>query len=347
MFEVFRIKYLKFFSLSFLTAFTFIACEQKMGEPDHSGVYCLNIQNLEMTLVQTGNRVTFTLQSDILVDGTGKITGDTMTLAANTATAESFTGILTFSEDGQRFSGPYQIEDTEGKIVMEGLLIGIKGPCDLYDIEAMGIPKFVGKDFTQLSKIEKISKFRSGFGHSYNDEAETCRSMKHYYNPYENYRENNSVEIYSPVSGTVVSVTNDGHGESIGLTNKQIHIQPDDQPAFVFVLFHCYLISPAVKTGKTVQAGELIGHARLYYEDLDQHASSFDIALWVNTPSGIRLVSYFDAMKDAVFNNYVARGAQSRNDFIITREDRDADPLECNGETFLAEGELENWFTLN
>ena len=131
--------------MSFLTAFTFIVCEQKNGEPDHSGVYCLNIQNLEMTLVQTGNRLTFTLQSDILVNETGTITGDTLTLAANTSASESFTGILTFSEDGQRFSGPNQIENADGIIVMEGLLIGIKGPCDKYDIEARGIPKFTGK----------------------------------------------------------------------------------------------------------------------------------------------------------------------------------------------------------
>ena len=84
----------------------------------------------------------------------------------------------------------------------------------------------------------------------------------------------------------------------------------------------------------------------MYYEDLDEYATSFDIAVWVNTPSGLKLVPYFDTLKDAVFNNYIARGASSRQDFTITKEERDADPLECAGESFLTSGNIENWVTL-
>jgi hypothetical protein len=225
-------------------------------------------------------------------------------------------------------------------------LQGAKGECPTYDISLYGIPRFVDRDFTQLSKIEKISKFRSGVGHDYSDSFEPCRSMKHYYSVYASYRSNNTVEVYSPVAGDIVSITNDGHGASIGLNNKQIQIRPAGQPAFTIRIFHCDLVSSAVATGKKVKAGELLGYARLYYDDLMEYADSFDIAVFVNTPEGVRLISYFDVMESAVFEAYMARGAASPQDFIITKEARDADPLQCSGDQFADGGNLENWVTL-
>jgi hypothetical protein len=171
--------------------------------------------------------------------------------------------------------------------------------------------------------------------------------MKHYYSVYDSCRKNDTVEIYSPADGSIASVSNDGHGASIGLNNKQIQIRPDDQPAFIIRIFHADLASSAIATGRKVQAGELLGYARLYYEDLGEYADSFDIAVWVNTPAGMRLVPYFDVMEDEVFKSYILRGAGSRQDFVISREARDADPLECSGETFLTGGHLDDWVTLH
>jgi len=314
---------------------------------DFSGIYCLNALNIGMTIVQARDSVTFTLQSDLLAHGTGAITGDTLQLTAGTSGGETFTCRLGFSRDRQSFSGAYRMTDAAGRNTGEGLLQGSKGDCPKWDIAAKGIPRFVSHDFTQLSKIDKISKFRSAAGHDYSDGSETCRSMKHYYSVHDSLRKNNAVEIYSPVEGSVVSVSNDGHGASIGLNNKQIQIKPDDQPAFIIRIFHCDLASSAIATGKKVQAGESLGYARLYYEDLGEYSGSFDIAVWVNTPAGMRLVPYFDVMKDEVFNGYILRGAGSRQDFVISREARDADPLECSGETFLTGGHLEDWVTLH
>lgn len=45
-------------------------------------------------------------------------------------------------------------------------------------------------------------------------------------------------------------------------------------------------------------------------------------------------MSYFQVMPDAIFARYQARGAQSRDDFILTRAYRDTHPLECRGESF-------------
>jgi len=51
-------------------------------------------------------------------------------------------------------------------------------------------------------------------------------------------------------------------------------------------------------------------------------------------------------MTDALFNNYVARGVSSRQEFTITKEERDANPLQCNGESFVSGGTIENWVIL-
>ena len=340
-----RINFFKILILIIATALSFIRCE-RVNE-DFAGTYCLNLQNMEMIISQTGDLVTFSLNSGLIENGTGSISKDTLVLSATVSGTDTFAAKLVFPKDRQSFSGPYMILNDKGEMQMEGILLGNKGECPEHDIEVTGVPEFVEKDFTQLSKIDKISKFRSGFGHSFTDGSEPCRSMKHYFNPYQSYRQNNAVEIYSPVNGMIVSVANDGHGASAGLTNKEVQIKPDKYPAFVFVIYHCDLTSEAIVTGKRIEAGELIGHARLYYDDLNEYATSFDIAVWVNTPSGMRLVSYFETMSDDLFNTYLLRGVTSRHDFIITKEDRDSSPLQCDGDTFLSEGSIENFVSLN
>ena len=53
-----------------------------------------------------------------------------------------------------------------------------------------------------------------------------------------------------------------------------------------------------------------------------------------------QMISYFDVMTDSLFSDYQTRGLQNRGDAIISAEDRDNDPLNCNGEEFyLNEGE--------
>lgn len=337
--------YIKISVLIFAITFLLNGCERK--NEDFSGTYCINIQNMDMTIVQTGLNVTFTLQSDLLENGTGEVSDNTLILTATTSGSETFSSQVTFSGDRQSFSGPFKVTGLNDETMLEGILLGTKGECVKYDISANGIPRFAETDFTQLSKIEKISKFRSGFGHSFTDGNESCRSMKHYYNPYVDFRQNNNVEIYSPVNGTIISVLNDGHGASTGLTNKEIEIKPDDQPAFVYILYHCDLASSEISTGKKVRAGDLLGYARMYYVEEQHYVTSFDIAACVNTPSGMQLISWFETMKDDVFANYVSRGVTSRDNFIITREARDSDPLQCDGETFLTSGSIDNWVILN
>jgi hypothetical protein len=71
-----------------------------------------------------------------------------------------------------------------------------------------------------------------------------------------------------------------------------------------------------------------------------------DVAVLVDDPNGYRLVSWFDAITDALFETYRARGLEARSDAIITRAARDASPLRCNGEAFADKGVLPNWIRL-
>ena len=200
-----------------------------------------------------------------------------------------------------------------------------------YDVDGLGIPKFCNTDYIELAKIKKISKFRSSVGHSYSDDFETCRSMKHYFMP-KNSVNWSRVKIYTPVTGSVAEVRADNKG-------SQVRIQSHDQPAFFFILFHVNLNNP-VAVGDTLTEGQQLG--------THISANTFsDIAVGVNTPDGWKLVFYFDVMTDVLFQTYQARGVPARDDLVISQEARDADPLACSGEQFVTLGNLENWFVLN
>jgi hypothetical protein len=313
---------------------------------DISGVYCLNIMNLELTIVQNNDRLIFTTSANTLSEGTGNVSGDEIQLNAKTASGESFFAEVTLLPKLRGFQGQFEVLSQGGEKSINGILLGFEGACPVFDTANNTLPQFITNNFTNLEKIEQVSRFRSGFGHSFTDGFEVCRSMKHYFSPFEAYRDNQRVEIFAPADGTVISILDDGHGASLGLNNKQVHIRPDVQPAFTIELYHVDLLSAEIRTGKIVQAGELLGFARLNYEDLNEYASSFDIAVRVNTIGGSQLVSYFDVLTESVFDIYSSRGEFNRQDFVISRDDRDAAPLECSGETFLSSGEIENWVVL-
>lgn len=186
-----------------------------------------------------------------------------------------------------------------------------------YDLDALGVPRFVTTNYIGLEGLSRISYFRSHDGHDYSDSVERCRSMKHYFK-----FPGDTTPVYAPVAGTVHSSFQEWAG-------TQIQIRSDEQPAFLFVIFH---VAPAVSVtpGTRYGAGQLLGW----------HATSqtySDIAVEVSTPAGRRLVSYFDTLADAAFAPFQARGAASRAAFTITRAQRDGAPLGCSGEGFTAE----------
>ncbi|KAB2847197.1 MAG: hypothetical protein F9K45_00180 [Melioribacteraceae bacterium] len=202
---------------------------------------------------------------------------------------------------------------------------------NVYDIDANGIPKFVKVNYIELEHIYQISKFRSAIGHDYADSFESCRSMKHYYQP-KSGADWSAIKIFSPVKGKVSRVFAEWAG-------SQVQITSDEYPAFVFILFHVNLITP-LKEGDQISEGQQIG------THIGSQTMS-DITVRVTTPKGWKLISYFDVMDDSIFQIYQSRGINSRSNFIISKEERDADTLNCNGETFFNSGTIDNWVVLN
>ena len=158
--------------------------------------------------------------------------------------------------------------------------------------------------------------------------------MKHYYRPKSGVNAA-GINIYSPVDGTIVYIMT----EQLASAGVQICIESTDYPAYQFIIFHIN-IDPTLEVGDTLTAGQSIGtHIGA--------ATWSDIAVRQDTSGGNRLVSYFSVMTDALFAEYQARGIESRDEVIISQEDRDASPLTCDGEQFAGTGTLSNWVNLN
>lgn len=221
-----------------------------------------------------------------------------------------------------------------GILVVMASLVFLYGSFKLKNIDENNLPKIIQADWIDLSRISQISKFRSGSGHDFSSSGETCRSMKHYFNPLrtaddqELIDENGfppsfglegAIPIYSPVDGEIIDISEDG---SIG---SQVYIRSEKYPDFTIRLFHIYLLD-GYKEGVGVSAGEKIGHIG--------RIQNTDIAVSIGSLWNPKLVSYFQVMPDDLFAKYQTAGVESRDQLIITKEYRDAYPLECDGEWF-------------
>ncbi|MHC5011943.1 MAG: M23 family metallopeptidase [Planctomycetota bacterium] len=297
---------------------------------------------MHMTLVQTGTDVSAELTCDgEFPEGTGTYVGGALSLTFDLGGGDSL--MLSGTSDPAGFTGTYDLPSETGTWRMETTAITLD--C-AFACEPYPVTQFVSQDFTDLSKIQEISLFRSAAGHDYSDACESCRSMKHYYNPMDPYRDNGLLPIYAPVDGMVISVQDEGHGASPGLTNKQVRIRSTLHPEYTFILFHVDLDSAAIAPGAMLSAGDLVGHAHMWYPDLSEFAHDFDIAVRYHTLFGERYVSFFDVMTDVLFASYQVRGVPSRAHLVLTEAMRDADPLTCIGETFTSSGTLPVWFIL-
>jgi len=193
------------------------------------------------------------------------------------------------------------------------------------------IPRLVETDYIELSKIASISKFRSAEGHDYSDDFESCRSMKHYFKP-DPHLDWSAVRIFSPVRGNILRVEEEWAG-------RRVEIQAEQCPALAFIIYHVKLSKP-LWAGDKVSAGQWLGfHIG--------KATYSDIAVRLNTPAGSKLVSYFEAMPDSVFEGYRRRGLTTRAEIIISKESRDADPLRCAAGAFTSHGRIAGWVNLS
>jgi hypothetical protein len=155
--------------------------------------------------------------------------------------------------------------------------------------------------------------------------------MKHYFRPFTDINWT-AVKIFSPLDGKVVRMEE-------GWAGYQIYIQSDQYPQFTIILFHVAPY-PEITISSNVTAGQEIGtHAS------DQTSSDIAVSRYAN--QGYILVSYFEVITDEVFAEFQARGVTSREDLILSKEQRDSNPITCDGETFTDPGTLPTWFSLS
>lgn len=316
------------------------SCDDSSPAPaDFSGRYymCFGAsERVVMDIVRVGREVTFTATGAIVpISGTGRIDGRRLRLTADIPGFGLFTLEATTRDGGETFAGEARISGP-GRI--EATVTGQHAPWPTYDLDPANVPRFATSDAIDLSTISRVSRFRSGEGHDYSDDFESCRSMKHYYYPKDGVVRS-TVRLYAPVDGTVIGTVEEYEGGTLS-KGKQVGIRPDGYPAFWVIVFHVNLDSP-LAVGDRVTAGQLLGTSA------KADGTVTDVAFWVHTPAGDRLLSFFDCMTDSVFAIYQARGVANREAAIITRAERDADPLTCDGEQFEGPGHLPNWVELH
>ena len=204
-------------------------------------------------------------------------------------------------------------------------VLGITGTSEAaYDIDTRGVPKFVNVNYIELAKITRLSKFRSMAGHNYSDNSqfgpngykdstnriEQCTSMKHYF-----IAPDATVKIVSPVAGSVSTIR-------VGPLGSTVEIQPDSQPDFSIGIFHVELTTP-LAIGQHVSEGQPLGH----------HTGTetwSDVSVWVQTPRGKHLISYFEVLTDEAFAPFQARGLATRDTVIRSKAERAAMSNVCS-----------------
>jgi len=199
-------------------------------------------------------------------------------------------------------------------------------------IDVNNPPKLLEAQVFELGNFKNISKFRSGVGHDFSHgTGESCRSMKHYFNPIINTITNEAsipktvepgdgIAVNSPVGGDITKL----ESEQFPL-GKQIYIVPEEYPDFTIRLFHIYPLSN-ISAGTKVKAGQRIGTLL--------KTQGTDIAVEVSANNKYNLISYFDIMPDSLFADFEKHGVADRKDLVITKADRDAKPLSCQGQQF-------------
>lgn len=219
-------------------------------------------------------------------------------------------------------------------------------------------PPQIIANFVELSKIEKISKFRSCAGHTTvpQDEREMKRNMKHYFWVKAKYMGSDTVEIYSPYDGYVTSVREDradGLEGEIWIAPKDMFVILPPVGRWMFSIQHINVL-PGLKRGSEVKAGQVIGHAAV----ATKNRETFDIVFakggifpkkidnW--TGPFTDLDSVFNHMSKNVLAEFTARGLNAK-EAIISKESRDQNPCvyKDNGPYFLNQDNRDNWIILN
>ncbi|MBI4004945.1 hypothetical protein HY358_02305 [Candidatus Roizmanbacteria bacterium] len=219
-------------------------------------------------------------------------------------------------------------------------------------------PPEIVANFTNLDKIEKISRYRSCTGHVTvpQDEREGKRNMKHYFWVKPEYNKSKTVEIYSPYEGYVADIRSDPQDNlegEIWISSEKIFALMPPFGVWSFSVQHID-VRGDLKLGDKVKAGELIGWAALS----EKRGNSFDIIYGKSgfppkridnwTAPFADLDSVFNHMNDEVFAQYQKKGISSKQDILISKEKRDQNPCQYKekGPYFMNRDDQDNWVYL-
>ena len=184
-----------------------------------------------------------------------------------------------------------------------------------------------------------MSKLRSAVGHDYSFSTSeydpigsNCKSMKHYFVPIgvplENYLYSDtphtfewmSIKFFAPLDGTLTNVR---YSQNSYGTEAQFAIRSSEYPIYYYTYYHIAL-DPNLTEGTSVEAGQQIG-------TLGHEESWGEIAVEVRVNSQeSHLISFLQVATDDVLAIYKERGVNTASDVIITKEQRDANPLSCD-----------------
>ena len=213
--------------------------------------------------------------------------------------------------------------------------------CDLELDPFAPVPQIVTSHYVPLAQVQQVSRFRSGAGHSFTDDFETCSSMKHYFRFFPSL-DWTQVPVFSPFDG-VIAMLSPETLETGAPAGHQIWVVSRQNPAYVVLIFHADPL-PGLRVGDVVGSGEQIA------KHTGNHTWS-DISFEAITTGGMRNMSYLAAMPPELFDDFQARGASSIDDFIYTPEYRAQNPIQCSGESFVSPpgilGDPANFFVLN
>jgi hypothetical protein len=314
-----------------------------------SGVYCeggsssLTFSSSGATLVKNG----YTLET------TGTPANGDFTLTGDFEGGMTLEIDFNFTSDDE--DGVMNLKILSGSDVVSAVNgIFTKGACPTVDLDGDGITKFVTTNVINPSQIDDISLFRSSAGHDFSDDFESCRSMKHYFEP--TSKTNNTNTITAPARLKVVEMNSEEGGgfEDDGVTNQFLGLALISNPAYKIELFHVD-VDPDLnlELGDIIEEGVLIGHGRLVRVNSGEApgtspstSNDFDISVTANVSGGLKRISYFDVISDAILadmdtwaDTHTNR-TWARADFQYSEAARDADPLTCEGEDFTSSGTL-------
>ena len=208
-------------------------------------------------------------------------------------------------------------------------------------VDLSNLPKFVTNNFIDLDPFNSITKFRGAYGHDYSASDEeydptgkSCRSMKHYFEAYTldqrwsgqfgSYDTKGNVNYYAPTSGNIIDIVHGTFGRDNGSVGEewQFTIESSEYPS-VNIKFHHVNLEKHLQGGGNVQAGEFLG-------TIARDNGQGEIAAYVLSGEGtLKYVSFFELITDDVFALYESRGLKNRSDVIISREDRESNPIPC------------------